>query len=175
VLLRGINVGGNNIIKMNVLKELFEKTGFTDVITYIQSGNIIFKDSETNKTKVAGKIEKMLFEKLDSKITIAILTADEMIEIINKKPYKFGEEDEKHKYDVLFLIEPLTVKEAIKEIKIREGVDELFEGNKVLYFKRLKEKITKTYLTKIIGTPIYKYITIRNWNTTNKLYELMCK
>ena len=96
-----------------------------------------------------------------------------MDEIINKKPYKYGEENEKYKYDMIFLIEPLTTKEAMKEIKIKEGVDEVYEGNRVLYFKRLKEKITKTYLTKIIGTPIYKYMTLRNWNTTEKLFELM--
>jgi uncharacterized protein (DUF1697 family) len=98
-----------------------------------------------------------------------------MGEILNKKPHKYGEENEKYKYDIIFLIDPLTVKEALKEIKTREGVDEVYEGNRVLYFKRLKEKITKTYLTKIIGTPVYKYMTLRNWNTTEKLFESMIK
>jgi uncharacterized protein (DUF1697 family) len=98
-----------------------------------------------------------------------------MGEIINNKPYKYGEEKEKYKYDVIFLIEPLTVKEALKEIRTKEGVDEVYEGNKVLYFRRLKENITKTYLTRIIGTPIYKYMTLRNWNTTEKLFDIMKK
>jgi uncharacterized protein (DUF1697 family) len=71
------------------------------------------------------------------------------------------------------LIEPLTAKDAMKEIQTRKGVDEVYEGNQVVYFKRLKEKITKTYLTKIIGTPIYKNMTLRNWNTTENLCDLM--
>jgi uncharacterized protein (DUF1697 family) len=67
----------------------------------------------------------------------------------------------------------LNVKEAMKKIQIRESVDEVYEGNNVVYFKRLKEKITQTYLTKMVGTPLYKYMTLRNWNTTEKLFNLM--
>ena len=157
-LLRGINVGGNNIIKMNELKIIFEKMNFSDIQTYIQSGNVIFNDLEKDKLKLGKKIERKLSEILCNEIKVSLLTLSEMDEIINKKPYKYGEENEKYKYDMIFLIEPLTTKEAMKEIKIKEGVDEVYEGNRVLYFKRLKEKITKTYLTKIIGTPIYKLI-----------------
>jgi hypothetical protein len=62
-LLRGINVGGNNIIQMRELKNLFAEMGFTDVLTYIQSGNVIFKCREKNKTKLKTKIEKMLRKK----------------------------------------------------------------------------------------------------------------
>jgi uncharacterized protein (DUF1697 family) len=149
-LLRGINVGGNNIIKMNELKILFEKMNLSDVQTYIQSGNVVFNDIESDKLKLVEKIEKRLSERLNDKIKISLLTLSEMGEIINKKPHKYGEENEKYKYDILFLIEPLTVKEALKEMQTREGVDEVYEGYRVLYFKRLKEKITKTHLKKII-------------------------
>jgi uncharacterized protein (DUF1697 family) len=172
-LLRGINVGGNNIIKMDDLKKLFEELNFSDVKTYIQSGNILFKDSEKDKIKASKKIEKKLLEKLNNKIDVMILTFSEMKKIINEKPDKFGEENEKYKYDIMFLLDPLTAKEAVKEIKIRDGVDEIYGGNKIIYFKRLIEKITKSYISKIVGTPIYQKITIRNWNTTKKLYELM--
>jgi uncharacterized protein (DUF1697 family) len=172
-LLRGINVGGNNIIKMNELKIIFEEIDLLDVQTYIQSGNVIFNDFEKDKLKLREKIEKKLFRKLNNEVKISLFTLSEMEKIINKKPYWYGEENEKYKYDVIFLIEPLKAKEAIKKIQIRESVDEVYEGNKVLYFKRLKEKITKTYLTKIVGTPMYKYMTIRSWNTTEKLFNLM--
>jgi uncharacterized protein (DUF1697 family) len=165
--------GGNNIIKMNELKIIFEKMNLSDVKTYIQSGNVIFHDFEKDKLKLTKKIENELSKTLNNEIKVSLFTLSEMEEIINMKPHKYGEENEKYKYDVLFLIEPLTAKEAMKEIQIRNGVDEVYEGNKILYFKRLKEKITKTYLTKIIGTPIYKNMTLRNWNTTEKLFELM--
>jgi uncharacterized protein (DUF1697 family) len=172
-LLRGVNVGGKNIIKMNELKIIFEKMNLSDVKTYIQSGNVIFNDFEKNKLKLLRKLENKLSKTLNNEIRVSLLTLSEMEKVINMKPHKYGEENEKYKYDVLFLVEPLTAKEAMKEIQARDGVDEVYEGNKVLYFRRLKEKITKTYLTKIIGTPVYKNMTLRNWNTTKKLFELM--
>jgi uncharacterized protein (DUF1697 family) len=172
-LLRGINVGGKNIIKMDALRELFEEMGFSDVITYIQSGNIIFNDFEKDKSKIIKKAEEKLFEKTKSKINITILTLSEIKEIINKKPENFGENNEEYKYDTIFLIEPLTAKDAIKEFNLREGVDKIFEGEKVLYFSRLKKELTKSRFSKIIESKIYQKLTIRNWNTTKRLYELM--
>jgi uncharacterized protein (DUF1697 family) len=172
VLLRGINVGGNNIIKMKELKKLFEELKYSNVKTYIQSGNVVFDDHEIDKIKIEKTIEKVLFKKLKNKINIVILTFKEVKQIIDKKPKGFGEDNE-NKYDVIYLMETLTVKDAIKEIKTREGVDKLYEGKKVIYISRSIKYLTKSYFSKILETPIYKDITIRNWNTTQKIYELM--
>jgi uncharacterized protein (DUF1697 family) len=171
-LLRGVNVGGNNIIKMSELKMLFEGLKFSDVRTYIQSGNVIFNDCENDKNKLIKIIEKALFKKLSNKINIVLLTFSEIEEIINKKPKGFGEDSE-NKYDVIYLVEPLNVKDAVKEIKMREGVDKMYEGKKVVYISRSIKNLTKSYFSKILETLIYKNITIRNWNTTKKLHELM--
>jgi uncharacterized protein (DUF1697 family) len=173
VLLRGINVGGKNIIKMDELKKLFEEMGFTDVKTYIQSGNILFKDYENDKIKLRKRIEKLLFDKLNIKINVLVLILSNIKKIINNIPHGFGEENEKYKYDVIFLIEPLTKKEVIKELKTSAGDDEICEGEKVFYIKRLIEKLSGSFLEKIIKTPMWQNITIRNFNTTKKLYELM--
>jgi uncharacterized protein (DUF1697 family) len=175
VLLRGINVGGNNIIKMIELKKLFEEMGFENVITYIQSGNVIFDDSENNKTILREKIEHTFSEKLGSTIKTIIITSNEMKTIIEKKPEDFGEEKDKYKYNVIFLVEPLKAKDAIQEIKTRDGVDKIYEGEKVIYFSYLVSERTKSYISKVIETAIYKNISIRNWNTTEKLYELIEK
>jgi uncharacterized protein (DUF1697 family) len=172
-LLRGINVGGNNIIKMDGLRNIFEEMGFSGVTTYIQTGNVIFDDIEKDKLKLTEKIERRLFKEINSKINIVILTFSEMKEIIYKRPENFGENNEEYKYDVLFLIEPLTAKEAIKEFNPRAGVDKIFEGKKVLYHSILKKERTKSHISKIVESEIYPKLTIRNWNTTRKLYELM--
>jgi uncharacterized protein (DUF1697 family) len=171
-LLRGINVGGKNIIKMDELKKIFEEMKFTDVKTYIQSGNVMFLDYENDQIKIQKKIERALFKKLNYKINIGILTFSEINEIVNNKPKGFGEDNE-NKYDVIYLIKPLEAKDAIKEIKTRDGVDKMFEGKNVLYISRLIKNLSKSYFSKIIDTSIYQNITIRNWNTTKKLYELM--
>jgi uncharacterized protein (DUF1697 family) len=146
---------------------------FSGIKTYIQSGNILFKDYEKDKMKLVEKIEKALLERLNCEIKVMILTFSDMKKIISEKPDKFGEENKKFKYDVIFFMKQLTTTEIIEGIKTREGVDEIYKGEKVVYIKRLIEKITRSYFSKIIGTPIYQNMTIRNWNTTKKLYELM--
>jgi uncharacterized protein (DUF1697 family) len=172
VLLRGINVGGKNIIKMEALKKLFEGLKFYDVKTYIQSGNIIFYDYEKDKPKLKENIEKALYTNLNTKINIAVLTYTEIKEIVNKKPNGFGENDRK-KYDVIYLIEPLKINNLVKEVKTRVGIDEMYKGEKVLYISREKDFLSKSCFSKLNETPIYQNITIRNWNTTKKLFELM--
>ncbi|GHV09004.1 hypothetical protein FACS189485_21130 [Spirochaetia bacterium] len=172
-LLRGINVGGNNIIKMDGLRKIFEEIGFSDVRTYIQTGNVIFNDIEKDKSKLTEKIEEKLFKETKNKINIVILIFSEINEIILKKPENFGENNEEYKYDIIFLIEPLKAKDAVKEFNPREGVDKIYAGKNVLYHSILKKERTKSHITKIIESEIYSKISIRNWNTTKKLYEIM--
>jgi len=171
VLLQGINVGGKNIIKMDELKKIFEKMKFMDIKTYIQSGNILFRDYENNKLKLAKKIEKTLFNEFKNGIKIAILTFSEIKEILNNIPNEFGEDNKKYKYDILFLIEPLTNKGIMEKIKTIKGDDKIYEGKKAFYVKRNTDKLTGSYITQVLK--ISSNITVRNLNTTKKLYELM--
>jgi uncharacterized protein (DUF1697 family)/N-acetylglutamate synthase-like GNAT family acetyltransferase len=173
VLLRGINVGGNNIIKMNDLKMMFVEMGFTDVITYIQSGNIIFRSAEKDQVKLKDTIETTLLEKVKNKITVVVLTFFEMKRIISDKPKGFGDDNETYKYDVIFLLEPLKARDAVKAFNPKEDVDKIDEGKNVLYISRLISRITKSRFAKITGMKEYQNMTIRNWNTTKKLYKLM--
>lgn len=172
-LLRGLNVGGNNVIKMSELKALFGELHFTEVVTCIQSGNVIFNDFEEDKTSISQKIEDALSGRLGHKITIALLTASEMKDVVEKRPEGFGDDGKKYNYDVLFLIAPLKPADAVKELRVRTGVDEIWPGEKVLYISRLTSEITKSYFSKITETSIYRNVTTRNWNTTKKLNELM--
>jgi uncharacterized protein (DUF1697 family) len=172
-LLRGINVGGNNIIKMEDLRKLFEEADFSDVTTYIQSGNVIFNDTENDKMKLSVKTGEILRRKLGNEIKTALLTLPEMKRVIDGRPEGFGDEKDRYKYDIIFIIAPLKAGDAIKEIRTRTGVDEVYEGDSVIYIRRLTNELTKSYFSKTAETAIYRSITIRNWNTTKKLYELM--
>ena len=172
-LLRGIYVGGNNIIKMIDLKKCFESMEFSDVTTYIQSGNIIFNSDEKDKNKILNKIEKGLSKTFKYEAKAVVVSYNELKGIVKNAPLDFGKDSEAYRYDVIFLKEPLTTKTAMKSVKIKEGVDQAYEGKKVLYFSRLIAKASQSYLTKIISLPVYKNMTIRNWNTTTKLLSLM--
>ena len=174
-LLRGINVGGNNIIKMADLKACFENMGFTEVVTYIQSGNVLFRSAEKDKTRLTRKIEQVLSERFSYKSRLVVVAHKELKKVVVGAPKGFGKELDKYRYDVIFLKEPLTPGEATKNLSIKEGVDSAYAGKSVLYFSRLISKASQSHLTKIIKLPVYQNMTIRNWNTTNKLLALMEK
>jgi uncharacterized protein (DUF1697 family) len=76
---------------------------------------------------------------------------------------------------VIFLKEPLTADEAMKSMTAKPGVDRVVAGDRVLYFSRLISKASQSHLSRVVGKPEYQSMTIRNWNTTSKLLELMAR
>lgn len=171
-LLRGINVGGNNIIKMTELKASFEKMGFTDVTTYIQSGNVLFKSPSVKVRAITSNLEETLSEEFAYKSSIVLVTDKQLKSVVKNAPRGFGSKPEEYRYDVIFLKESVNPKEAVKSFELKEGVDHVYEGRDVIYFSRLIKKATQSKLSRIVALPIYKSMTIRNWNTTTKLHAL---
>ncbi len=171
-LLRGINVGGNNLIKMSALKACFEAQGFADVLTYIQSGNVLFTASDAKAAALCTKIEKALGKTFDYQASIVLRSRKELQAIVERAPKGFGKEAAKYRYDVIFLKDSLSAAEAIKSVATKQGVDQAYAGNGVLYFSRLIAKATQSRLSKIASQPVYQSMTIRNWNTTTKLLRL---
>jgi uncharacterized protein (DUF1697 family) len=172
-LLRGINVGGKNLIRMPALKAAFEEDGFGDVATYIQSGNVLFSAPSARTTALTDRIETLLAEAFDYVPTVVVRNRTQMRAIVDGTPKGFGTEPAKYRYDVVFLKEPLTAKAAMKSLQLKPGVDEAHAGTGVLYLSRLDARATQSRLNKIASSPIYPSVTIRNWNTTTKLLSLM--
>ena len=173
VLLRGINVGGNNLIKMPDLKACFEKLGFEDVRTYIQSGNVLFATAGMAQAKLAKQIKSALSKTFNYKSWVLVRSHKQIKDIVANAPEGFGSEPATYRYDVLFLKEPLTAEKAMKSVSVKEGVDEAFSARGVLYFSRLTSKATQSHLNRIASVPVYQNMTLRNWNTTTKLLALM--
>lgn len=172
-LLRGINVGGKNLIKMPALKECFEAGGFEEVATYIQSGNVLF-EGKGSAGVLATRIEKMLVRSFDHyKAWVVVRSRTQMRNIVAKAPERFGTDAAGYLHDVVFLKEPLTARSALQEVVTREGVDKVSAGPRVLYFSRVKSLATRSRLNKVASLPIYKNMTIRNWNTTTRLLRMM--
>jgi len=172
-LLRGINVGGKNLIKMTDLKACFEKLGFTDVRTYIQSGNVLFRAAGSGQAQLTKQIEEALSKTFSYKSRVVVRSHKQMKDIVANAPKGFGSEPATYRYDILFLKEPLTAKEAMKSVSIKEGVDEAFSAKGVLYFSRLISKATQSHLNRIASVPVYQSMTLRNWNTTTKLLNML--
>lgn len=173
VLIRGINVGGKNKVPMADLKECLEQLGFFNVSTYIASGNVIL-ESDKGADEIRVLIEEALpksFKLDDELIRVMVLTRDQLQAVINNKPEGFGEQPEKYHSDAIFLI-GIDSAQAMPKFKPREGVDKVWPGSGVIYSQRLSSQRTKSRLKGIMSTPEYKFMTIRNWNTTTKLLEI---
>jgi uncharacterized protein (DUF1697 family) len=176
VLLRGINVGGKNKVPMAELRGLLEGLGFENVSTYIASGNV-FLDSKLSAAKVAEKIEAALPKafKLDADlIKVAVVSKQALEAVVKQRPKGFGDEPAKYHSDAVFLM-GIDADEAMTVFSPREGVDKVWPGKGVIYSQRLSAERTKSRLNRIMASPHYKSMTIRSWQTTLALLDLMSK
>jgi len=173
-LLRGINVGGGNIIKMTHLKACFEAHGLENVATYIQSGNVLFETAGTDSTTLIGKLEKALSKTFSPyRGRIVVCSHAKLGHIVRKAPKGFGSRPKEFRYDVIYLKAPLTAAEALRSVPTKPGVDRAVAGPDVLYVSRRIAKAGQSRLARIVALPIYQDMTIRNWNTTKKLLAMM--
>jgi len=175
-LLRGINVGGRNLIRMPELAACFTAAGFGDVRTYIQSGNVLFTadratDSAT-RPELEGEIEGILTATFALPLKVVVRSHADLAATVVSAPDGFGWPD--HRCDVIFLKHPATADQALAALPaLAEGVDRVWPGPGALYFARLTAQATRSRLNRVISAPIYQEMTIRNWNTTSRLLALL--
>jgi uncharacterized protein (DUF1697 family) len=173
VLLRGINVGGNNIIPMAELRECMTELGARDVATYIQSGNVLFDGEGRTPSAWATRIEAALSERFDYEASVVLRTHGELRAVVERAPKGFGADPDRYRSDVVFLKAPMTAATAMEQMRVRDGVDSAVAGDGVVYQSRLAERASQSYFSKFVGTPAYKQSTIRNWRTTTKLLAML--
>ncbi|HEY4431798.1 MAG TPA: DUF1697 domain-containing protein [Paenibacillus sp.] len=171
-LLRGINVGGNKIIKMQDLKTMFQSLGFHNVRTYIQSGNVVFESDEESENLLSEIIERQIHEVFGFEVAVMIRTLAEMVEVIANNPFQLSEPEAFKRWYVSFLPAEPSV-EALDKLRIYEdGPDKIrFVGREmyVLYDVSVSQSpLFKVPFDKILGMSV----TARNWNTVNKLVTM---
>jgi uncharacterized protein (DUF1697 family) len=170
-LLRGINVGGKNLVKMADLRLAFEEMGFAEVATYIQSGNVLFRAPRQKREELAARIESGLSRRFGRELKVVLLSEAELRGVVERAPDGFGAES--HLSDVIFLRKPMTVKKAFGLVELREGIDSAWAGKGVVYFSRLASKASGSRLSRLAARPEYREMTVRNWSTTTKLLARM--
>jgi uncharacterized protein (DUF1697 family) len=174
ILLRGINVGGKNIVPMAGLKSCLEELGFANVSTYIASGNVIL-ESDKPSAEIKTQIEAALTKgfKLDSAlIKVLVLSRKQLQAVIDNKPKGFGDQPEKYHSDAIFLMD-IDAAQSMPIFNPRAGVDKVWPGDGVIYSQRRSAERTKSRLSKIMTSPLYKSMTIRSWSTTIKLLDIL--
>jgi uncharacterized protein (DUF1697 family) len=173
-LLRGVNVGGNNMISMKSLKESFETLGFVNVSTYINSGNIIFQSKEADPRKLERKIEQMLSSdyQLDSKVVLRSLS--EMEKLMNDLPRSWNE-DSSWRYNVIFLRYSIDSEKILTELPANSDIEQVAYRPGALLWSTQATQMSQSQLGKLSSRKTFRDMTVRNLNTTRKLYELMKK
>ena len=173
-LLRGINVGGKNMIRMADLKASFEDQGFRNVTTYIASGNVLFESAVRSAARLTQRIEDLLSAAFNHyQASLVLRTKAQMRSIVEQAPKGFGSQPSRYLSDVLFLKPPARASAVLDSLPTKEGVDQAHAGPGVIYWSRLASRASSSRISRVASMPIYKSMTIRSWSTTVKLQKLM--
>ncbi|HEX8117669.1 MAG TPA: DUF1697 domain-containing protein [Pyrinomonadaceae bacterium] len=173
-LLRGVNVGGKNMIRMGALKESFERMGFDGVATYINSGNIIFKAREGDARKLERMVEGMLSSEYEIECKVVVRSLPEMAELVESLPEDW-DGDGSWKYNVIFLRHSVDSADILDDLKPADDIERIvYLPGTLLWSARISD-MGRTVFHKLPGRKQFQEMTVRNTNTTKKLYELMKK
>ncbi|MBI5498975.1 MAG: DUF1697 domain-containing protein [Deltaproteobacteria bacterium] len=171
-LLRGINVGGKNIIRMEALRASFEAMGFGSVRTLIASGNVVFRAARAESRKLEASIEKVLARDHGYEGKVVVRNLGEYARMMRAIPPGWGGEKGR-RYYVLFLRHAIDRASLVGELEVNAGVEEVrYVPGALLWSARL-DGLTQSKMSKVMGKPIYGEMTVRNLNTTRKILELL--
>jgi uncharacterized protein (DUF1697 family) len=174
-LLRGINVGGHKIIKMDQLRRSFEALGFKNVRTYVQSGNVIFEAAKRSPQKMVAAIERRILDEYGFEVVVIVRTAEEMSRAIEKNPFLREDGIDRTKLHVTFLSH-VPARDVLSKLDAVDAGKERFcclDSEMYLHLPNGagESKLSITLFERVLSVSA----TSRNWNTVNKLAELASK
>jgi uncharacterized protein (DUF1697 family) len=170
--LRGINVGGHNKVSMSELKRHLQQKDFHEVVTYINSGNILFSSALNDTSDLRVKVEAIILEAFELKISVMILSLDDLSTALSHAPI-WWDVDETAKHNAIFVLQSadvLAVYREICDLKLASEQVELF-GN-VIFWSVPIEDYSAASLSKVVRAKTLEKITVRNAKTTKKMLTL---
>ena len=174
-LLRGINVSGHKIIKMEPLRKSFEALGLGDVQTYVQSGNVVFKARKQSSEILSNKIREKIARDFGFSVPVIIRSSEEVRRAIENNPFLKQRGIDSSRLHVTFLSKA-PEKDSLKALEALTARPDQFRysGREVYLYcpdGYGRTKLSNNALEKVLGVTA----TTRNWNTVNKLYEMSLK
>lgn len=173
-LLRGINVSGKNRIPMSELKKEFAEHGFTEVVTYLNSGNVIFSCVIDNEAILSNEIKLMIKERFDLNIPVFVVLQKKLEELLNHAPGWWGD-DNKEIYDnLIFLMPPLSYKEFYDVVgNPKAEYEKVHNYSNVIFWSFIRKDYQKTnWWSGTASSNISGRITIRTANTVRKIVSM---
>jgi uncharacterized protein (DUF1697 family) len=163
-LLRGVNVGGHNMIKMDALRALCESLGHCNVQTYVQSGNVVFRTKERDITKIAKRVEDAIEKKHDFRPDVILRTTAEMREVVAKNPFAKRKGIEPGKLIVTFLADEPSAETKAAVLALKPDPEEIQMHGRELYIY-FPEGSGRSKLVPVLSKVMKNKGTGRNWNT----------
>lgn len=171
-LLRGINVGGNNMMEMKRLKATFEAAGMTHVRTYINSGNVVFRAHSADRAGVERLLEAAIERDFELRIKVLLRDGGTVLAIAAALPDNWTN-DAVTRCDVMYLWEDVDRPGILGELPAKPGIDEVRYVPGALLWHVARENVRRSGMVRIVGTPLYAKMTVRNCNTARKLAQLV--
>ena len=171
-LLRGINVSGQKKIKMAELKESLETLSFTDIVTYIQSGNIVFKSADNSVENLEKKIHKKILNDFGFEVPVLVKTPKELTYAIHNNPFQKDTSKDPKLFYVVFLKEKPLPENVSKLETYNYSPEEYVLENKIIYFYAANGAGKAKMNNNFFENKLKVQATSRNWRTTHKLVEL---
>jgi len=166
--LRAINVGGHNV-KMEELRSLFESLGFSNVKTFIASGNVIFDTDSESIGDLKKTIEAYLHKSLGYEVATFIRTTSEIVEIARYKPFDDSKLQIAQALNVAFLAEPLQAEAQNTLLSLSTEIDEFHIHEREVYWLCKKKQSESTFSNAVFERKLKVQTTFRGWNTVLKL------
>ena len=169
--LRAVNVGGKGVISMAAITHALVVLGLADVRTYINSGNVIFATRTSDIQELTARIEKALEQRAGVAIKVLVMNYTILQKIVDAIPRNWVDDKAMRTY-VLLLWRELDDHSILDRLPIKPGVDELKYTPGAVIWRVDRENVGRSQMNRIVGTALYKQITIRSANTVRKLNEL---
>lgn len=172
--LRGINVGGNSLIKMDALRAALTDCGLESVTTYIQSGNVLFESHSKDEHALGKQIEACIKKYFKLDVAVAVFNHGEWQRIISNAPGWWGKTTD-WRHNIFVVVTPDSAEDIAQNIgQLKPEFEKLFAGNRVLYQSIALAGIGRGATgSKLASNKVYKQISIRNYNTATKLATLL--
>ena len=170
-LLRGINVGGKNKVEMARLRDVLQANSFTNVRTYIASGNILFSSPDRSAARLTTTIEDLIADQFGLDVPALVRSARNIRDVAAAIPEGWVTDDE-HKADVMYLWKQASTEDLLDRVGARE-VDEVVHEHEALLWRVRRKNFGRSGLSRLAAKPIYQQMTVRNVNTARKLAELV--
>jgi len=172
--LRGINVGGKKIIKMEILRGIFESLGLSNVQTYIASGNVLFDTRAKNEKTLRSKLEKGMEESLGHEVRVALLEFSEVASIVDQDPFKGIKASADVALFVTFLAEEPAQSPKLPFVFPKDNLEVIaLQGRAAFIIARRKQNGMFGFPNDFIEKQFGVTGTTRNWNTVQKIAALV--